>query len=182
MNAQLVAIAQRIRELREILEMSPQHVAEKVGIPLEQYQSYEDATADIPISVLYAVAGVLGVDATVLMTGEAPRMSAYTLVRKGQGVSVERYKEYKFSALAFNYIDRDMEPMIVDLDVKDTAPELVVHRGQEFNYVLKGTVRVRIGAHQFDLAVGDSIYFDPRIPHGQMAVGGPAQFLTVINE
>lgn len=182
MNTQLMAIAQRIRELREILEMSAQQVAEKMGISLAEYQSYEDATADIPISMLYNVAGVLGVDPTVLMTGEAPRMSAYTLVRKGQGVSVERYKEYKFSALAFNYIDRDMEPMIVDLDVKDTAPELVVHGGQEFNYVLKGTVRVMIGPHEFDLEEGDSIYFDPHVPHGQMAVGGPAQFLTVINE
>ncbi|MDD3243976.1 MAG: cupin domain-containing protein [Eubacteriales bacterium] len=182
MNEQLEAIAQRIRELREILEISAEDMAQRVELKVQDYMDYEAGVTDIPISMLYRVAGVLGVDPTVLMTGESPRMSSYTLVRKGQGVSVERYKEYKFRALAFNYINRDMEPMIVDLDVKDAPPELVVHSGQEFNYVLRGTVRVIIGPHQFDLSEGDSIYFDPHTPHGQMAVSGPAQFLTIINE
>lgn len=182
MNEQLKAIAQRITELREILDISREVMAEKLEISLEEYGAYESAQADIPISMLYGVAAVLGVDPTVLMTGEAPRMSTYTLVRKGQGVNIERYREYKFSALAFNFKNRDMDPMLVTLDVKPAPPELVVHTGQEFNYVLQGTVRVIIGSRQFDLEAGDCIYFDPATPHGQMAVGGPAQFLTVINE
>ncbi len=180
--AQVAQVAQRIKELREIIEMPAAQVAEKVGLDEKEYIQYENAELDIPISVIYGVASVLGVDPTVLLSGESPRMSTYTITRKGQGISIERYKEYSFSALAYNFINRDMEPMIVDLLPKNSPPELVTHRGQEFNYVLEGKVTVLYGKHKFVLEEGDSIYFDPQVPHGQMAEFGFARFLTVINE
>lgn len=181
MNEQIRQIGARIRELREILGFAPEHVAGKVGVGLEQYLSYESASADIPIGVLYAVAAEFGVDATELMTGEEPRMDEYTIVRGGNGIKVERYAGYSFSALAFNYRHRDMDPMIVTLSHTDEA-ELVTHAGQEFNYVLEGTIKIIIGAREFNLEAGDSIYFNPAIPHGQRAVTRQAKFLTVINE
>ena len=56
----------------------------------------------------------------------------------------------------------------------------VTHGGQEFNYVLEGTVCVTIGKKDIILNAGDCVYFDPMIPHGQSAVDGPTTFLTVI--
>jgi len=109
-------------------------------------------------------------------------MDTYAITRKGKGVSVERYKEYSFSALASNFINRFMDPMIVELLPQDSPPELVTHRGQEFNYVLEGEVTVLYGNHRFRLFEGDSIYFDPKIPHGQMTEARYAKFLTVIME
>ena len=145
-------------------------------------QRYEEEAGVVPISALYAIADRLGVDPTVLMTGEAPRMAEYTVVRGGRGVSVERYKGYRFTALAANYIGRDMDPMIVDMTPSDGAPELVTHGGQEFNYVLEGRIIVTLGNQEFTLEAGDSIYFNPRIPHGQRAGGIPGKFITIINE
>lgn len=107
-------------------------------------------------------------------------MEDYTIVRKGKGMKVERYEGYSFNSLAYNFIHRLMDPMIVDLKPKDVPPELVSHAGQEFNYVIEGTVVVTISGREYVLNAGDSIYFDPRKLHGQKAVGGPAKFLTVI--
>ncbi|PWM36717.1 MAG: XRE family transcriptional regulator [Clostridiales bacterium] len=182
MDENVVQVAMRIRELREVMEYTEETVAEKIGLSVEEYKKYENGELDIPISVIYGVAGVLGVDSTVLLSGETPRMKAYTVTRKGKGISIERYKEYKFSSLAYNFIDREMDPMIVDLLPKDTPPEMVTHKGQEFNYVLSGTVTVIINGKRKILNEGDCIYFDPSVPHGQMAENGPARFLTVINE
>ena len=182
MNLQARQVAERIRELREIEEVPAADVAKKLGISEESYLQYENAQVEIPISVLYTVAGYLGVDPTVLLSGDSPRMNTYTIVRGGKGMSVERYPEYSFTSLAFNFINREMEPMIVDLKPKDAPPELVTHGGQEFNYVLEGKVCVLFGGHRFVLEAGDSIYFDPRTPHGQMAVDGPAKFITIIND
>ncbi len=181
MNEQIRLIGARIRELREILEITPEQAAARVGVTLDQYASYENATADIPIGVLYGLAAVFGVDPTVLLTGDAPRMDAYTLVRNGQGIKVDRYAGYSFSALAFNFMNRDMDPMIVTLSRTEEA-ELVTHAGQEFNYVLEGSIKLVIGQKEFTLDPGDSIYFNPTIPHGQRAVTQTAKFLTVINE
>ena len=182
MNVQIKQIAQRIRELREILDVDAADLAKQVNVSVAEYNQYENAESDIPIGVIYAVAAALNVDPTVLLTGDAPRMSDYTIVRQGRGVSVERYKGYKFSSLAFNYIGRQFDPMIVDLDPMEKPPELVVHGGQEFNYVLKGTVQLVIGSREFLLEAGDSAFFNPMTPHGQRAVGGPVKFLTIINE
>ena len=182
MKEDLKQIPQRIRELREILELESETIAAGLGISPEEYERYEKGEADIPISMLYEIAAQLGTDFTVLLTGESPRMNTQTVVRKGEGVKVNRYDGYTFSALAFNYIGRVMEPMIVTLDPKKETAPLVVHGGQEFNYVLSGRVKVVIGKREYILNEGDSIYFDPRQPHGQAAVDEVASFLTVIQE
>ncbi len=181
MNNQVIQIAARIRELREILDVPQEALAQKIGVDIEEYKRYESAQDDIPIGVLYGVAAELRVDPTELLTGEAPRMDEYTIVRGGNGVSVDVYPGYAFTSLAFNYKHRDMEPMIVTLSPNEEA-ELVTHGGQEFNYVLEGSIKVVIEGREFILNKGDSIYFNPALPHGQRAVGGQAKFLTIINE
>ena len=175
-------IADRVRELRDILEISVEDMAEKIGVSVEQQLMYENAEDDIPVGKLYLMASEMGVDPTVLLAGQTPRMEEYTVIRGGKGVTVERYAGYRFTSLAFNFKNRDMEPMIVSLLPSDEMPELVTHAGQEFNYVLEGKVAVTIGKKTHILEAGDSVYFNPALPHGQHAVDAPAKFLTVINE
>ena len=182
MIPQVEQIAARVRELRDILDIDTAVIAEKIGVSEKTYADYENAVTDIPVGKLYSIATVFGVDPTVLLLGDQPRMVDYTLVRQGNGLDVERYAGYKFSSLAYNYIDREMEPMIVTLDPSDETPALVTHAGQEFNMVLEGTVAVHLGDREYILKAGDSIYFNPSIPHGQRAIGTISKFLTVINE
>ena len=181
-KSQLQQIADRIKYLRDILDMSAVDLAKAIDMPIELYNSYENCEKDIPISMIYNVASALGVDPTELLTGESPRMDAYAVTRKGMGVGVERYKGYAFESLAYNFRDRNKEPMIVTISPAEGKPQLVSHGGQEFNYVLEGTVGVTIGGRELILHEGDSVYFDPTIPHGQFAVDGIARFLTVIDK
>ena len=85
-------------------------------------------------------------------------MVDYTVVRQEKGVRVERYPGYEFTSLAYNYVGRQMEPMIVTVDPDNKKPELVTHKGQEFNYVLEGTVAVILNDKEYILKAGDSIY------------------------
>ena len=181
MNEYIKQISDRIRELRDILDLTAEEVAANIGVSTEEYLAYENGEKEIPISILYKVASIFKVDPTVLMTGDVPRMDDYTVVRGGNGVKVERYPGYSFSALAFNYKHRQMDPMIVTLSKSETA-ELVRHGGQEFNYVIEGAIKVVVGDREFTLEAGDSIYFNPEKPHGQRAVTETAKFLTIINE
>lgn len=171
MNEALLQIPARIKELREIMEISSLAMAEKLHLDLDEYVKLEDGTKDIPVSTLYEIASVLNTDPTVLLTGENPRMNTYTVVRKGDGVRVDRYPGYQFESLAFNFINRTMQPLLVTLEEQENNPPLVMHSGQEFNLVLEGKVEVTVGKSSFLLNAGDSIYFDPQLPHGQVAVG-----------
>ena len=64
----------------------------------------------------------------------------------------------------------------------------VVNRNPEYHfedlaYRYAGTVIVVIGDKEFTLTAGDSIYFNPTLPHGQRCGGDvKARFVTVIAE
>jgi quercetin dioxygenase-like cupin family protein len=75
-----------------------------------------------------------------------------------------------------------MEPLLVLLDSSRPPAAQVSHSGQEFNYVVEGKMRVTVDEAEYILLAGDSIYFDATLPHGQSAVDGSAQFITVIQE
>jgi transcriptional regulator with XRE-family HTH domain len=172
----------RIKELREDEEIKILDIARNIGIEAGVYEKYESGELDIPISVLYKIAACLGVDATVLLTGEDPRMESASVCRKGQGVRIERYPGYEFSSLAYNFKGRTIEPLLVSLDPSRSEAPQVSHGGKEFNYIIEGKVKVTVGNRAYILAEGDSIYFDALRPHGQAAVEGPAKFITVIEE
>ena len=176
-------IAARIREMREISDLSAGQMAEELGIPMDQYDRYESTGGDIPISVLYRIANVFGVDMSVLLTGKTSHIDDFCVVRAGKGMQIDRYPGYTFQGLAYKFRNKIMEPMIVTVDPSNEDPALVCHRGQELNLVLEGGIEVLFDDKRIALDTGDSIYFDPTHPHGQRATGGkPAKFLTVIAE
>ena len=177
-------VAERLRGLREACETTPEELAAKIDIPLDIYTGYEDGSLDIPISVLYKVVNLFNVDLTDLLIGQTPKLDTYCVVRAGQGISVDRYSGYEYKSVAFNFLHRKMEPLIVHLEygADDPAKKLVTHPGQEFNYVIEGSVKLTLGKKDIVLRKGDCCYFDPMIPHGQSAFEGSADFLTVILE
>ena len=178
-------VALRMKELRESCDTTQEELAEKLSVSLECYQGYEDGSVDIPISILYKVVNIFDVDLTELLTGNSPKLDTYCVVRSGQGVSVDRYPGYKYKSVGFNFLHRKMEPLIVDIDFEeDSNPDkvLITHSGQEYNYVIEGTMKLTLGTKEVILSRGDSCYFDAMIPHGQNAVGEAARFLTVILE
>ena len=157
-------------------------MAADTGVPYETYARYESGELDIPISVLYKIAHRLDTDATVLLTGEAPRMDTASVCRAGKGVQIERYPGYEFSSLAYNFKNRTMEPLLVSLDPAKAPAAEVTHSGQEFNYVVSGVVKVTVNKREYILEAGDSIYFNALLPHAQCAVNTPSQFITIIQE
>ena len=181
-NNNRLEIASRVKELRESVGKTAEETASHLRIELLEYLGYESGGIDVPISVLYEVAGYFGVDLTDLMTGKSPNLQQFCVVREGKGPEIERFPGYRFQSLAFDFQNRMFEPLLVTLDpAKNKSIGLVTHAGQEFNLVITGRVRVILGGRCVDLAAGDSIYFDPAIPHGQLALDeASASFLTVI--
>lgn len=176
-------IAARIRDLREISGVSIETLAQEFGITKEAYQEYESGEIDIPVSILYKAAAKFGVELSEILTGESPKLHTYSLVRNGKGVSVERRQQYDYRNLAYNFIHKKAEPFLVTVEPGDDS-ELVSfnsHPGQEFNYVLEGTLKVIIDGHEVILNEGDSLFFDSGYNHGMKAMDNKtAKFLAII--
>ncbi len=182
MTEEIRLMAARIRELRDICGYTTESMAKTLGMDVSRYELYERSGEDIPISVLYQMANLFSVDINELLTGNAPHLATYCVVKKGKGARIDRYPGYTFQSLASTFKHKIMEPLLVTVQPSEDAPALVTHPGQEFNLVLEGVINVYFDQKVLRLEAGDSVYFNPEHPHGQQAVGATAKFLTVITE
>ena len=183
MPEEKIKISQRIRELREIFDLTEEEMARDLGVQLPEYLEYESSGENIPISVLYHISQKFNVDLSEILTGEPARISTLQVCRRGKGKVIDRYPGYMFESLAPRFTQKVMEPLLVTLIPGEPEAALVTHSGQEFNLVLEGVVVITYNDKEYVLNAGDAAYFDPTHPHGQKAVGkDKARFLTVITE
>ena len=175
-------IAQRVRGLREDTGVSATEMAEHLNVSTEQYAAYESAAEDIPASILTEIAVRLKVDLGLLLTGETPKMSLFSVTRKGRGPGVDRRKGYKYENLASSFKEARFEPFVVTLPATDAGAPIPqnTHPGQEFNYMLEGVMHLKVQDNEVELTAGDSVIFDATKPHGMKAVGGQAKFIAII--
>jgi transcriptional regulator with XRE-family HTH domain len=183
MTGEIKQIANRIKGLREIYNLSPETLASELDIPIKAYLNYESGNYDIPVGLMYKLANKFDIELSVLLSGDNPRLHIYNIVRKGQGFIVERRKQYKYESLAFNFVDKKSEPFLVTVgpETDDKTLNFGSHPGQEFNYILEGSVMLIIDNHELILNEGDAIYFNSSFNHAMKALNGkPARFIAVI--
>lgn len=184
MTDQIKQIAERMKELREVSGVTIESLAKSLGISVDTYKEYECGGTDIPVSVLYEIAGKFNVELTELLTGEKPKLTTYSLTRNGKGPAITRREHYDYQSLAFNFVHKRMEPLLVTVEPKPAGHPPVEknsHPGQEFDFVISGALEVTVDDHVLTLNEGDSLYFDSSHPHSMRALNGkPAQFLAII--
>jgi transcriptional regulator with XRE-family HTH domain len=183
MQEKIKQMAERIKELRQIFDVSATQLAQEFEVDPALYAQYESGAIDIPVSILYKLAHRFNVELTALITGEEPRLHTFALTRSGKGVTVERRKEFKYQSLAYNFIHKQAEPFLVVVDppAKNEPVHYNSHPGQEFNFLLEGSMLVDLDGHEVTLNPGDSLYFDSGIKHGMKPLNGkPVRFLAII--
>ena len=179
MNENVKDIAARIKGLRLLSGISEEEAAKAVNLNVEEYLKYENGEDDLPVSMLYEIADFYQVDLTEILTGTSPKLHDVCFVKAGEGLKVQRYDQYDFQSLAYKYKNRKIEPLFVTLTLGNT-PELVTHKGQEFNYCLEGKMKVIIGDSEYVIEPGDSLYFNSMLPHKMLAIDDTAKYITII--
>ena len=178
-------IAQRIRELREILGYSIQTAAEQTEVSEELYRQYESGTVDLPFTFLHKCAKIFGVEITVLLEGRSAKLSGYTVTRRGKGMVTASEDGITIQDMAPMFRKKLATPYWVTYqyseELQDKPIHTTTHRGQEFNLVIKGAMRIKIGEHEEVLHEGDSIFYRSSTPHGMIAIDGEdCVFLSMI--
>ena len=183
MDEQIKQIGERLKGLRDVLDIPAKEIAALCDITVEQYEKMEDGESELSVSNLQKISKQYGIALDVLMFGEEPHMRSYFLTRKGQGMSVERRRAYKYQSLASGFLGRKADPFIVGVEPEpdDTFLEKNSHPGQEFDMILEGSMELTIGSKVLTLNEGDSIYFNATQPHCMRALNEePVRFLAII--
>lgn len=174
--------AERLRGLRDALDLTVEQMAEKLGVASELVEQYESGKHEIPVSFMSDVAHTCKVDLTDLLSGRPAHLQMYAITRKGEGLSVQRRKDYDYWNLAARFDARLMEPFLVRVPPKEEKDlSFNNHKGQEFIYLLEGRLEIWLDDKAFVLEPGDSIVLDSRIPHALRGLDNKdALFLDVI--
>ena len=183
MGTDLKLIGERIKGLRDALDLSPGEMAHRLEVDEAVYLQYETGEKDISVSFLQRIKREFNVDLATLMFGTEPKMNSYFITRKDKGVSVERVSAYKYQSLTSGFTNNVAEVFVVTVEPKPMEEDFYqnIHAGQEFNMILEGSMMLNINGKNLTLNEGDSIYFDSSLPHGMKALNDkPVKFLAVI--
>jgi len=182
MTEQLIEIGGRLAALRDIMDIAAAKMAESLNIDIREYTAYESGQKDFSFSFLQNAANILGADIVDIISGESPKLTRCALVRNGEGYNIARRKAYNYKHLAFTFRDKKAEPFMVTIEPKENGNlTLHSHEGQEFNYLVSGTMEFYFDNIIYEMKEGDSVYFDSSVPHAVKALGGnPAKLIAVV--
>ena len=172
----LAEVAQRIEELREIYGFSNADMAEKAEVTLEEYMSFVKGEEDLPFSFIHKCALAFDVEITDLLEGQSAKLTTYNVTRRGKGQTTANEEGILIQNLAPMFKNKLANPYWVKYEYRSELQskpiEVTTHSGQEFDLVIKGSLKVQVGDHTEILHEGDSIFYKSSTPHGMIAVNG----------
>ena len=168
MNPKLMEVGARIREMREISGYSVSDMAALTEVSAAEYRAYEAGQVDFPFTFIHKCALAFNIEITDILEGHSAKLSAYTVTRRGQGVTTADEEGIEIKSLAPLFKKKLAEPYWVHYTYSEAlqnAPiHLTKHSGQEFDLILSGRLKVQVGEHIEILEEGDSIYLTPPRP------------------
>ena len=182
---QLEKIALRISEMRQILGYTVTQMAEMTEVSEEVYRSYESGSVDLPFTFIHKCAKAFDLELTDILEGHSAKLSGYTVTRRGEGLITSREDGITIQDMAPMFRKKLATPYWVTYEYSEELQNrpihTVTHAGQEFDMVVKGSMRVRIGDREEILREGDSVFFKSSTPHGMIAIdGADCVFLAMI--
>lgn len=185
MDSNVKLIAQRIKGLRQILELTPEDMADAASVSVENYICCEEGNCDFTFTFLFKCANKFGVDITELISGNTPKLSHYSIVRKNKGLSVSRRAGFTYQHLGYLLKNRPAEPFKVIAPFSEKEQDkpitLSAHIGYEFDFVLSGKLKFQFEEHTEILNEGDAVFYDSAYRHGMIAVdNSDCEFLAVV--
>jgi transcriptional regulator with XRE-family HTH domain len=181
-------IGLKVRRLRQERRMTLQDLAEATGLSKPLLSQIENEQVIPPLATLLRISKALKVELHSFFQ-EADSVEKCVLVRAGDfrkadwraGRGNDR-APYTYHSLASGKKNRNLEPFVIEFDVRPWKEELLVsHQGEEFIFMLEGRLEFHYGSKIMFLETGDSVYYDSSEPHGFTAVGEvPARAVAVV--
>jgi len=188
-------LGQRLRDAREARGMSLREMARRIEVSPSFVSQVERGKANPSVGTLYALVSELGASLDELMGDSAiaadsavspiaaalpdldPNMEwdPQTANWPRVGIPVQRGKKRHrivMSGVVWERLTPDDDPFVDFLHVEyapgsSSCPDdnMMRHGGREYGTILSGKINVQVGFDEYELGVGDSIYFDSATPH-----------------
>jgi transcriptional regulator with XRE-family HTH domain len=182
--AEVEAVGSRIRALRQEKGVSLEDVSRLTGFEVAFLADIEAGRAQPQLGAMIRLSKALDGAFGRLVSGTGTKL--YSITRRHERRTVSRSTSvggrrhaYAYKSLAPDVKGRHMEALMVQLTAT-AEREVSVHDGEEFVFVLEGTVALEIGGDRFELEPGDSAYYLSTTSHFITAKSETATILAVL--
>lgn len=155
-----INVGYKFKQIRENAGLTLKQVSAMSGLSVSFISQIERGVVDPSWSSLKKISAALNIKLKDLFD-EPPR--PYTLVRDGQGYqSVTHHIRREFLASMDN---ASMEMILTAFPPHSSSGTILPHPGEEFVWILEGTLNVTVDGTTHVMCAGDSIYFQSTYPH-----------------
>ena len=173
----------RIRSLRRQQKRTLKEVAAQCGFTESLLSKIESGKSSPPVATLARIAAALGVGLGDLIDGSRTVGTVATAAAALEQRPVTRTaKGYGFHVLAAERGAKIMQPFLFEAEKGGVKPGMLSHSGEEFVYVLEGSMNYRVGSTTYNLGPGDSLYFDAEEEHDLEPISDVVRYLGVFTD
>ena len=184
-NLRPYQIGPKLRALRLKKSMGLVELGKHTGLSPALLSKLERDKLYPTLPTLLRIALVFSVGLDYFFTDERKR-HVVSVVRKDERIKLPDRPgaaeiAYYFESLDFKSNERRTNAYLAEFEpIAEDKLKPHQHPGSEFLHVMKGKLGLRIGMDDYELDAGDSIYFDPSVPHTYRRAGKqPCQAMIV---
>ncbi|MDQ1913439.1 XRE family transcriptional regulator [Paenibacillus sp. GD4] len=172
-------LGKRIKYFRKSQRRTLNEIAQVCGFTNSLLSKIENGKTTPPISTLVKIANALGVRVSDLL-GENEQVGT-VLTKKDaiEGNLISTNKGYSFYTFAPELKDKLMQPFLFHARKDEIKQHVFSHTGHEFVYMLEGQMRYKVGAVEYTLLPGDSVYFNSLEEHTLVPITEEVKYLAV---
>ncbi|WP_342513599.1 XRE family transcriptional regulator [Sporosarcina sp. FSL K6-1522] len=169
-----------IKDLRLMKRMTLSDVSKKSGLSISFLSQVERSKSSVTMTSLKKISEALGVNVSHFFQATATQSASITRKEDRKELNY-RDMSFSFANLGGDFQNPIFEPIIATLLPGETQKKPYSHKGQEFLYVLEGTLTVILNNEEQLLYPGDSLHIESTNPHAWFnASEGPVKLLIVV--
>jgi len=149
-------IGSKIKSLRLASELTQEELANRARLTKGFISQLENDQTSISLDSLADILDALGVGLSEFFTDSAEAKVVY---RPSERVAIEGKGASKFELLIPGSTNNLMDPILVELLPGESLKNQEPHSGEQFGYVLKGTVTLKINKKVFKVPRKHCFYF-----------------------
>jgi len=164
MGKEQTLLGMRLRNARKKKGISLQEIGDKIGVSKSFLSQVENGKTSPSLSTLKEITGYLNVSIGSLLEPEEEEDDP--LVRKAGRKRVSYSQGIIMETLTYPLAYKQMQPLYFTLEPGASSGEKKYrHFGQEFVYILRGSMQISLADTSYVLEEGDCLYFDSSTPH-----------------
>jgi transcriptional regulator with XRE-family HTH domain len=163
-----VRVGTKIRHTRLLNALTLKQVAEAVGCSESVLSKIENGRANPSLKMIHRIAAALGVTVGRLFAQEDD--AEHIVARAGKRPMLETDQVHKGKGLRLEPLIANVAGHLLECHINHIEPGArsdgdLQHDGEEFGYMLEGSIELTVGGRRYLIETGDAFCFRSERPH-----------------